>query len=314
MPDEKQGNDQSVKSELPVGSSPLSAEPASEKSAAAAPPKETVQVAKAEAAATAPPPATASADAAKELSAVSSQLAAKATQATAQGASEGGDQSATPDKAAAVAEKSTAPAAPKAAAPPVAAKPPVAGAAAAGAPAAAKPAAPPKPEGPKPVLWDSPLVQKLKGHYGTGLKEASSYVGQNYVLVYKTIAHEVLSLLRYEGFDYCVDITAVHYPKKDEQFELIYILYSFPKNERMRVKTSIKEGEKIPTVSDIWPTANWLEREVFDMFGIEFEGHPDPRRILLPEDWKGHPLRKDHDILKQDTEWVHIHLGIESGQ
>src|SRR3954454_19195311 len=204
----------------------------------------------------------------------------------------------------------TAPAPPKAAAPTGAAKPPVAGAAA-GAP---KPAAPPKPEGPKPLPWDSEIARRLKASYGRGLREASTYVGQNYLVVEQKIAHEVLSLLRDVGFDYCVDVTAVHYPKKDEPFELVYVLYSFPKNERMRVKTSIKEGEKIPTVSDIWTTANWLEREVFDMFGIEFEGHPDPRRILLPEDWKGHPLRKDHDILKQDTEWVHIHLGIESGQ
>jgi NADH-quinone oxidoreductase subunit C len=180
---------------------------------------------------------------------------------------------------------------------------------------AAKPAVSPKPEAPKPVSWDSPIVRQLKAGYGSGVREASTYVGQNYLVVDKTIAHDVLSILCHdEAYDYCVDITAVHYPKKDEQFEIVYILYSFPNNQRLRVKTVIKDGENIPTVSDIWPTANWLEREIFDMFGIEFEGHPDPRRILLPEDWKGHPLRKDHDILKQDNEWVHIHLGIESGQ
>jgi NADH-quinone oxidoreductase subunit C len=226
---------------------------------------------------------------------------------------------ASPEKPAAAADKPATPAPPKPAAPaaakpaapaaPAAAKPAVAAAA-----GAAKPAAPPKPEGPKPTPWDSPLAQQLKKAYGSGVKEACTYVGQNYLVIDKAIAHEVLTLLRDEGFDYCVDVTAVHHPKKDEPFEIVYILYSFPKNERLRVKTSIKDGESIATLSDIWPTANWLEREVFDMFGIEFAGHPDPRRILLPEDWKGHPLRKDYPILQQDTEWVHIHLGIESGQ
>ena len=117
-----------------------------------------------------------------------------------------------------------------------------------------------------------------------------------------------------EGFDYLVDITAVHYPKREQQFDMVYVLYSFPRNERIRVKARIKDGEHVQSVVAIWPTADWLEREVFDMFGIVFDGHPGLKRILLPEDWKGHPLRKDYDILQQDREWVQINLGIESGQ
>jgi NADH-quinone oxidoreductase subunit C len=111
-----------------------------------------------------------------------------------------------------------------------------------------------------------------------------------------------------------VDITALHYPQREEQFEVVWILYSFPRNERVRVKTSIKEGESAPSVVPLWSTANWLERECYDMFGVRFEGHPDLRRILLPDDWKGHPLRKDYGIIQQDQEWVQINLGIESGQ
>ncbi len=182
---------------------------------------------------------------------------------------------------------------------------------------AAKPAAaaPAKPAGPTPQPWESEMVANFKRRFGSGIREASTYVGQKYLVVDASIVYQVLELMRDdEGFDYCVDITAVHYPKREEPFDLVWILYSFPRNERVRVKTLLKDGASAPTATAIWPTANWLEREVFDMFGIRFEGHPDLKRILLPEGWKGHPLRKDYSILQQDTEWVKINLGIESGQ
>ena len=188
------------------------------------------------------------------------------------------------------------------------------------APAAAKPAAPaaavpPKPLAPKPEPWDSPLVRALKAQYGSGIREASTYAKQNYVVADSSIAYEILlRLSRIELFDYCVDITAVHYPKREAQFDVVYVLYSFHSNERLRIKTLIKDGEHLRSAVAIWPTANWLEREVFDMFGIKFDGHPDMKRILLPDGWKGHPLRKDYGILQQDSEWVQINLGIESGQ
>jgi len=199
---------------------------------------------------------------------------------------------------------------PAAAAPAGAAKPAVA----AGA-AAKPPAAPPKPPAPKPDPWESPLIEKLRAAYGSGLREASTYMKQNYMVVDKSIASDVLRDLRdQEQFDYCVDVTAVHYPKRDEQFEVVWILYSFARNERIRVKTQIKESEPAPSAVSLWPTANWLEREVFDMFGIHFTGHPDLRRILMPDEWKGHPLRKDYGLTQQDEQWVKINLGIESGQ
>jgi len=186
--------------------------------------------------------------------------------------------------------------------------------------AAAKPTAPPakptpKPEGPKPEPWDSDLVRKLKAQYGSGIKEASTYVGQKYLVVDSSIVYEILLRMHDdELFDYCVDITAVHYPKREQQFDVVYVLYSFHNNERVRVKTQIQEGETLRSAFSIWPTANWLEREVFDMFGISFDEHPGLKRILLPDGWKGHPLRKDYPILQQDQEWVQINLGIESGQ
>jgi NADH-quinone oxidoreductase subunit C len=195
-------------------------------------------------------------------------------------------------------------------------------AAASAAPAAPKPAAPataghptpPKPAGPIPTPWDSPLVAKLKGEYGSGI-EPLTHLGQNYMVVDRSLIPEILQILRNdEQFDYCVDITAAHYPKREKQFDVIWVLYSFARNERIRVKIQIADGDTVPSSVPIWPAANWLEREVFDMFGIKFDGHPDMKRILLPDGWKGHPLRKDYGILQQDNEWVQINLGIESGQ
>ncbi len=198
---------------------------------------------------------------------------------------------------------------------PTAEKPAAAASAAPAKPAVpAKPAAPAKPAGPVPVPWASPLVEKYRSQYGSGL-DAQTYLGQNYLAVDRSLIPDILRLLRdEEQFDYCVDITAVHYPKREKQFDVVWILYSFPRNERVRVKTQIADGASIPSSVSIWPTANWLEREVYDMFGITFDGHPDLKRILLPDGWKGFPLRKDYGILQQDKEWVQINLGIESGQ
>jgi NADH-quinone oxidoreductase subunit C len=178
---------------------------------------------------------------------------------------------------------------------------------------AAAHAAPPKPTGPVGNPWESEMVTRLKGRHGSGIRESTSYLGQNYFVVDSTLIPDFLRMLRdEEKFDYLVDVTAVHYPEREKQFEVVWILYSYDRNERIRVKTAV--AESVPSVSSIWPTANWLEREVFDMFGITFDGHPDMKRILLPDGWKGHPLRKDYGIIQQDNEWVQTNLGIESGQ
>jgi NADH-quinone oxidoreductase subunit C len=197
---------------------------------------------------------------------------------------------------------------------PAASAPPPKAAPGATTPAAKPAAAPPKAPVPTPTPWDSPMIAKLKRSYGSGI-EPLTYAGQNYMIADRSLIPELLQVLRNEEhFDYCVDITAVHYPQREKQFDVIWVLYSFPRNERIRVKAQIADGATLPSSVPIWPAANWLEREVYDMFGIKFEGHPDLKRILLPEGWKGHPLRKDYGILQQDNEWVQINLGVESGQ
>jgi len=196
------------------------------------------------------------------------------------------------------------------------AKPPVKPAAPAKPPAAAGHAAPPKPPATMAATpWESDLTRDLKDRFGDRVVETSTYLGQNFIVTKADAAIPVLEYLKLEAdFDYMVDLTAVDWPKRAERFDLVYILYSFARNERVRVKTYVAEGSQPETAVGVHLTANWLEREVFDMFGIEFAGHPDMRRILLPEEWQGFPLRKDYSILQQDDRWVQENMGIESGQ
>jgi len=183
-------------------------------------------------------------------------------------------------------------------------------------PKPAAPAAPPKPKGPVPEPWSHPLVDAINEKFGAELVKAYTFIGQNQIEVKKARIGDIMRFLRDNSiipFDYLVDETAVHWPK-DEEFEIVYILYSFKKNERLRVKTRTKEWEAVESVVSVWGTADWLEREVYDMFGVQYANHPNLKRILLPEDWVGFPLRKDYNIRLQDVDWVRKHLGIDSGQ
>jgi NADH-quinone oxidoreductase subunit C len=181
-----------------------------------------------------------------------------------------------------------------------------------------KPAAPPPPKPPAVMaatVWEGDLPREIRERFGERIIETSSYLGQNFIVTAPEAAIPVLEFLKLEAdFDYLVDVTAVDWPKRPERFDLVYIAYSFARNERVRIKTRIPDGFKPRTAVGVHLTANWLEREVFDMFGIEFAGHPDLRRILMPEDWQGHPLRKDYSIVQQDQRWVQENLGIDSAQ
>jgi len=92
------------------------------------------------------------------------------------------------------------------------------------------------------------------------------------------------------------EVTAADYLPRDPRFEVVYHLLSIPNRLRLRLKVRVGESGSIPTVQGIWPSAGWLEREVWDMFGVVFDGHPDLRRLLMPDDWEGHPQRKDYPV------------------
>jgi NADH-quinone oxidoreductase subunit C len=184
----------------------------------------------------------------------------------------------------------------------------------AGPPKAAAPA-PPKP----PVVLQTPLendlVKRFRAKFGAALVEAIEDRKQAIWTVDRARLVEISQYLRdEEKFDMLSNLTAVDWPKREKRFDVVFELYSFPKNERLRLKVHAADAEEVPSVVSVWPSANWQEREAFDMFGIVFSGHPELKRILLPDEWQGYPLRKDYDILQQDAEWVRENLGIESGQ
>src|SRR6185295_1499509 len=182
----------------------------------------------------------------------------------------------------------------------------------AAAPGAPKPPVKKKEEGPKPVdASDHPLVKKLKAKFGGAIGEASEFIGQVSVRVQADSIVPVCEFLRDDAatlFNYLSDLTVVHYPMRPEPFEVVYNLYSISRNERVRLKASLADGAPVDSVTGVWPTADWMEREVFDLFGVSFNNHPDLRRILLPPDWEGYPLRKDYPLEFIENEWTKRHL------
>jgi NADH-quinone oxidoreductase subunit C len=176
---------------------------------------------------------------------------------------------------------------------------------------APKPPVKKKEEGPKPTDASShPLVRKLKAQFGEAIGEASEFIGQLSVNVERDKIVSICQFLKTDEktpFDYLSDLTCVHYPdNKETPFQVIYNLYSITANERVRLK--VNTGENVESVTSVWPAANWLEREVFDLFGVHFSNHPDLRRLLLPPDWEGHPLRKDFPLEFIENEWTKNHL------
>lgn len=161
--------------------------------------------------------------------------------------------------------------------------------------------------------WEGELPGLLRGSFPES--HFKSYLDQHWMECALGDIPAVLRYLRDELlFDMLTDVTVVDRPAEPARFEIVYILYSFARNERIRVKTRAADQQDAPSVVSVYAGANWLEREAFDMFGIRFAGHPGLKRILMPEDWNGFPLRKEKSIVAMDNDWVERNLGIESGQ
>jgi len=148
-------------------------------------------------------------------------------------------------------------------------------------------------------------VLELKEKFAASIIDVVEFRGEVTVTVAKDAIIEVLSFLKDSlQFNQLTDLTAVDYlDKKEDRFMMVYQLLSIANKDRLRIKTPVAEVDcTVPTATQVWKTANWLEREVYDLFGITFDRHPDLRRILMTDDWVGHPLRKDYPLQGPDRE------------
>ncbi|MBX3562127.1 MAG: NADH-quinone oxidoreductase subunit C [Sphingomonas sp.] len=141
------------------------------------------------------------------------------------------------------------------------------------------------------------LIDAVKAALGPAFLSARDEVGEISIDVARESAADALTILR-DRFDYqqLMEIAGVDYPERAERFEIVYHLLSVTKNHRLRVRVSTDEEQPVPTVTGVYPAAGWLEREIFDMYGVFFAGHPDLRRILTDYGFRGHPQRKDFPL------------------
>ncbi len=105
-----------------------------------------------------------------------------------------------------------------------------------------------------------------------------------------------VTLLRRDGYDILVDLLAYDTPEREPRFDVVYLFHRLADNARTRIHVEVGERDAVPSITELYPSADWYEREVYDMYGVTFTGHPDMRRILMPDDWIGHPLRRDHPL------------------
>ena len=143
------------------------------------------------------------------------------------------------------------------------------------------------------------LEKKINSELTTKINSSKIKHDQIYLLIDSDDIIDVILFLKTNAntkFKQLIDITAVDFPEKEQRFKIVYLLLSHEFNTRVLIEFNISEGEKIPSLTKIFPSANWMEREVFDMYGIDFKDHPDMRRILTDYGFEGHPLRKDFPI------------------
>ena len=185
-----------------------------------------------------------------------------------------------------------------------------------------KPKAPPEPpkapedQAPPDGMEIPAMVAALQNGVSGAVLKVSFWVGDWTVIVATDRLLDVMQFLRDDAataFDYCSDVTAADWPPREKRFDVVYCLYSTRLRQRIRVKVRVGEEDPVESVTGLWPAADWLEREVFDQFGVNIVNHPNLRRILMPEQWQGHPQRKDYPLegpgellMENPQDWLRV--------
>jgi NADH-quinone oxidoreductase subunit C len=149
-------------------------------------------------------------------------------------------------------------------------------------------------------LRSHPALARLLDSVGAAVQGAKFDRDELSILIDKRFVREACAILRDDAvcpFNYLSDLTCVDWFPSEPRFEVVYHLLSIPKKERVRLKVRLDGSSPvIESVTSVWPAANFYEREVFDLFGVRFTGHPNLKRLMMPDDWEGHPLRKDYPV------------------
>jgi len=146
-------------------------------------------------------------------------------------------------------------------------------------------------------------LKKLKEKFPGSIVEIIEFRGELTLVIKKESLIDICQFLKDDPdlvYNFLSDICGVDFSERGKRFEVVYNLYSIPNRWRVRLKVNLAEDESCASLTSLWEAANWLEREAFDMFGIKFDNHPDLKRILMPDDWIGHPLRKDFPLTKEE--------------
>jgi len=152
------------------------------------------------------------------------------------------------------------------------------------------------------AMEEKKTVDLLLQNFPGGILEVSTSLGDDIVMISREALLPVASFLKSPPHDFTLllDLTCVDYQHENLRFEMVYHLFSAAQNKRLRIKTRLAENDlRIASLASVWKNANWLEREVYDLFGVRFEGHPDLRRIFMWEGFDGHPLRKDYPLRRR---------------